>query len=238
VQDCWANELGHCSNKMSKEHTVTAGLFTSDRVVVKGFPWCREFKEIGLPNLVGKVLCKKHNSDLSVVDAVSIETAKIFRQFVDLQFARAEMAPRRWTYQRFPINGSLLERWCLKTLINIAFGKPNRIGNDSQQDGRPSKRLVKIAYGIEVFRPRAGLYALGHEGLTLKFTEGIQIISLLNQDAVCVGAVSSFMAFHSFFIWTRWDYNLTCTFPDWLTSLNSLKSHITPSIMSNTSKLL
>jgi hypothetical protein len=58
MDKCWAACLGDCSDKMSREHVITEGVFLSDDIKVKGLPWCRDdFTVIGLTNLVRKNLC-------------------------------------------------------------------------------------------------------------------------------------------------------------------------------------
>jgi len=40
MSDCWAEPLGDCAGKMSREHIVTRGIFENDGTFVQGFPWC------------------------------------------------------------------------------------------------------------------------------------------------------------------------------------------------------
>src|SRR4051794_31716079 len=79
--DCWAACLGNCADKPSREHIVSRGLFIGDTVRVEGFHWCKTGpREVGLASLTAKILCKKHNSDLSEVDTGGAEAFNIFRQ--------------------------------------------------------------------------------------------------------------------------------------------------------------
>lgn len=125
---CWARSLGNCSDKMSKEHTVTAGLFP-DSVIVQGFSWCKvEPKKIGLAGLTKKILCTTDNSNLSPVDNAAIDAFKVFQESVRLTSVREKMNERRWKVSRMLIDGLALERWFLKTLINAAFDGEQKIG--------------------------------------------------------------------------------------------------------------
>jgi hypothetical protein len=48
---------------MSKEHTVTAGLFFTDIVNVQGLAWSKdEPKQVGLANLTRKILGAENSS--------------------------------------------------------------------------------------------------------------------------------------------------------------------------------
>ena len=71
---------------------------------------------------------------------------------------RTRQRPRIWKVRRYVIDGPQLERWFLKTLINISCDGPYPIGRNSHQAGRPTDELVRIAYGQSAFSERAGLY--------------------------------------------------------------------------------
>src|SRR5713101_8269307 len=117
---------------MSGEHTVSKGLFTNDMVVVQGLGWCKdEPKTIGLSNLTRKILCTHYNSKLSTVDDAAIVAFDAFRESVRLTDIREKMKERRWTVVHLPLDGDLLERWFLKTLINLTVGGKEKIGPKS-----------------------------------------------------------------------------------------------------------
>ena len=62
---CWARGLGGCSDKISREHYVSAALFDDAKITVHGFAWCKEAPvTIGIGSATAKILCSKHNSDL------------------------------------------------------------------------------------------------------------------------------------------------------------------------------
>jgi hypothetical protein len=107
---------------LSGQHTVTKGLFTEDSVVVQGLDWCKEPKTIGLSSLTRKILCTHHNSKLSLVDDAAIAAFNAFRKSVQLTDIREKIKERRWAVLHLPVDGAKLERWFLKTLINITIG--------------------------------------------------------------------------------------------------------------------
>src|SRR5262249_11293023 len=115
---CWAHVLGDCDDKTSREHIISAGIFSDGLVKVKGLPWCKDgFVEIGLPNLTRKVLCVRHNNGTSDVDDGGIHAMQQFREGLVLEKTRQSMKPRIWNIIEMTVDGKLLERWFTKTLI-------------------------------------------------------------------------------------------------------------------------
>ncbi len=164
---CWAACLGDCSQKLSREHLVSGALFITDTVRVQGFSWCKDSaKEIGLAALTAKVLCKHHNEALSCVDRAGAEAFSVLREIGRLSNVRGRMKPRRWRVARRRIDGLGLERWFLKTLINLCCHQIYPIGRNSNVPGRPTDRLVQTAYGLGRFGDRAGLYSIVRVGMT------------------------------------------------------------------------
>jgi hypothetical protein len=187
---CWAEKLGGCADKASREHIISAGVFPEGTIYVKGFPWCRdELKEIGVSSFTKKVLCERHNNALARVDEAGIGAMKVFRQEIQIGNIREQLKPIRWTVKKFHIDGRGLERWFLKTLINVATNGIHKIGRDSAEIGKPSERLVRIAFGIETFKPNAGMYGLGHVGQSLKLRDGVLLNPLMDAAKDIVGVL-------------------------------------------------
>jgi hypothetical protein len=181
---CWAEALGNC-DAISREHIVTKGMYPDQTIFVSGLPWClNEPKEISMVNFTKKILCRTHNSMLSDVDDAGIDAINKFREEVILNKARSAMAPRRWTVVRIQFDGRGLERWFLKTFININAEGEWKIGRDATEIGRPSEHLVRIAFGMEQFKPRAGLYGLAQVGENWKLNDGVQSMMLANKEIV------------------------------------------------------
>jgi hypothetical protein len=205
MNDCWAACLGDCSDKISREHIITAGLFPDDKIVVQGLPWCRsERKEIGLAALTKKNLCTKHNSRLSVVDDAGISSMNVLREATELTNLRIKHKITRPRIVRFQIDGRALERWFLKTFINIAFREAYPIGHDSAQPWIPSCDLVEIAFGRKQFEPDAGLYFLAEQGERIESREGLRAVTFTNETDALVGAMFYFWGFR-FFIYLDQD---------------------------------
>jgi hypothetical protein len=190
VECCWAESLGDCSEKLTREHVVSEGMFLDQIIRVKGLSWClEEFKEININNFVKKVLCKHHNSSLTDVDQAGSTAMKVFRDEIRLKDARNAMKPHRWLIETFQIDGRGLERWCLKTLINVGAEGEYRIGRDSEAVGKPSTRLVRIVFGQESFNPRAGLYGVAQAGQSLNIVDGFRLIPYIDRGGTLLGGL-------------------------------------------------
>ncbi|MFZ3211983.1 MAG: hypothetical protein WA188_10740 [Terriglobales bacterium] len=162
---CWAAPLGDCAQKITREHIVSQCLFEDDQIMVQGLKWClNEPKSIGSSSLVAKILCKNHNSGLSDLDAAALQAFNVFRESIRLNQVREKLKrpPTHWNIKRMEIDGPLLERWFLKTLINLTFGGEWPIGSNVK--GTPSRELVEVAFGRRQFEHGAGLYLAGRAG--------------------------------------------------------------------------
>jgi hypothetical protein len=201
MRRCWANSLGDCAGPISGEHLITAGLFGDAKLLfIQGMDWCKsELKEVAKKSLVKNVLCASHNSRLSVLDEEAIRVSKVFQEGVRLQEVRDHLTVRRWSVARFEVDGPLFERWFLKTLITLACDGDKKIGPDSLEIGRPSPQLVRVVYGLEQFRGRAGLYLLSNPGLTCKFEDRFEYLPMEHRDCL-PGALLVFRG-HPFFIY-------------------------------------
>ena len=196
MNDCWAACLGDCSDKMSREHIVTQAMYPADNeVTVSGLPWCLEPKTVGMASLTVKSLCVAHNSALSEVDQEAVQFAQSMRESFRLLQVRVTSKNHRWRIKRFPINGYKLERWLLKTLINVAYGRGSPIGTDSKEAGLPSKRLVEIAFGKKRFEPNAGMYGIFDAPESRPHEDGIAIHGINSTANLVLGAVFSFLGF-------------------------------------------
>jgi len=189
MERCWASCLGGCDGKISREHLVSQSLFISNTVNVRGFSWCEnETREIGISSLTAKILCEKHNSALSPVDTGGADAFDIFRERQRISNVRQNLKPRLGNVVRYQIDGPLLERWFLKTLINISFDRDLPIGRESREVGKPTCDLVEIAYGHRPFPGRAGLYFVVHAGQVIDSDDRVQFAPLIkNQEYIEAG---------------------------------------------------
>jgi len=178
VERCWASVLGDCKGPLSDEHIITGGLFEDPMLKVSGFDWCNgAVREIPRDRLVRRILCKGHNGRLGEIDRTAIRAARVFDEWLRTENARREVSttPRRWSIARFEIDGRQLERWLLKTMINATYDKNSMIGPTAVEVGKPTEELVRIAYGLDSFADRRGLYILAAQGYTANNTDRISL---------------------------------------------------------------
>jgi hypothetical protein len=194
--ECWASAIGSCSSKASKEHIISGGLFIDTIVRVEGFSWCKDNpKEIGLDSLTAKILCKTHNETLSPVDDAGIGAFKAFRELRRIANVRKGLRPRSWPVIHHSINGIMLERWFLKTLINISLvDRKYPIGGISSKNA-PTEDLVKIAFGLAPFLGRSGLYSVIYDGQRIDSSDVISFSPLIKDKSYIAGGKFSFRGF-------------------------------------------
>jgi hypothetical protein len=182
MTDCWARTLGDCSEQSSKEHLVSAALWDGSSVDVIGFNWCRDApKTVGINSIVSKILCKKHNNELSPLDAAAKQTFQALRESVALSVSRSAERERKWKVRRFEVEAPwLLERWFLKTAINLCAAKGGELRwrETSSIVSEPPAALVRMAFGREqICRPR-GLYVAANVGETIEFRDIVSFAPL------------------------------------------------------------
>lgn len=198
---CWAAGLGECGS-ISREHYVSAGLWTGPTVDVLGFPWCKDKAiPVGLESLVAKVLCIPHNSALSDVDQAGIRAFNAIRQTVLLGNERERDSGKRWPRRRFEADGPMLERWFTKTAANLCSMRESTLR--WTLTGEPLTQipsiLVDVAFGRSAFVPPMGLYSAANLGEQLDFREGVTFAPLLI-DSGAVGFTFTFMGMR-FLLW-------------------------------------
>lgn len=190
---CWAKCLGDCEGKLSNEHLVSEAFYTSNEVTVEGFPWCKnEARKVGLANVTAKILCQKHNNGLSELDSACGHAADVLREQTRLMNIRSTRPNVRWTVKRYEIDGLKLQRWFLKTLINITYGNELKIGSSSKEAGIPSEDLVKICFGQESFTGRAGLYAVVRVGENINSIDKVTVAPLIKDGERIVAGLFTF----------------------------------------------
>lgn len=192
---CWAQEIGGCGGGISREHVVSNAILAhfSDLTVV-GYPWCRtEPKHIGPASLVAKNLCVNHNTLLSPTDAAAATLFRLLREQMDVA-APSYAAP-------VVVNGFYLERWFLKTGINISLQDASVSRFPYPAGGAPVPlALVRHAFGLDSFRPPLGLYWRGYAGQKQLSEDRIDLIPQIVCDDTAGGFLWSFRG-HTFALW-------------------------------------
>lgn len=140
---CWAQALGNCSGGPSREHIISKSQFDDDQITVEGLPWCKEPKTVGLASLVAKNLCVHHNTALSPADA----EAKRLKDGLSAIYHKPVLPVR------LRLDARLIERWLLKTTINLALQEPGS-GIDL------SDEIVRRAFGLSSTPRSQGFFAI------------------------------------------------------------------------------
>jgi hypothetical protein len=195
MKKCWANSLGNCSKKISSEHLISKGIFNGREFSVRGFPWCKdEFVTVGINSITRKCLCEKHNNDLSVVDDEGIKFFNTLDEIASLTI------PDNKSTKRININidGYLIERWFLKTLINLSYKSYLQIGKLGELPGWPHIDLVHVVYGITNFTDYLGLYTLVLDGDKSPSYGNIEVSPFVNKEGFIGGGIFYFRGINFF----------------------------------------
>ena len=139
--NCYMAATCDCGGGLSREHYISRGLIDGPELRVRGMPWQNEEVARYSPdNLVARILCRRHNSALSPLDAHAI------RFFLAIEAAightQRRSLSRRPRY--FLASGRALELWAMKTLASlyaskIEFRTPEHRFRDYQP---PMERIV------------------------------------------------------------------------------------------------
>jgi hypothetical protein len=196
---CWANALGDCAGGMTLEHLIARSQFGDVQVTVQGYPWCKdEPRTVGIGGVAARILCRHHNNTSSPLDDTALKTLEAFRTIAErADRLKASGRPERRLIVRIP--GDRLERWVLKTTINLALqGRPAPTGGIFDGDGRPGRRFVEIVYGRGLFEAREGLSWVAEVGDKIQNADQgtISFSTLLRKDDGAL--VASMMMFHGY----------------------------------------
>ena len=208
MDKCWARCLAGCDGKISGEHIISASLWEGDHIFVQGLQWCRSsHKEIPVRRFASNILCERHNSELSNigVDGGGAAAFDVFRQAGKVQAQRSENIKAGFQTGRFDvceydINGPLLERWLLKTLINMELSGDQglTLGPYLAQTERPNCELVEIVYGRRPFPGRSGLYFVADSAQSIQFQERLRYVAYLKTVEEKSYVAAAGFSFHGF----------------------------------------
>lgn len=141
---CWAHTLGDCDSN-SGEHIFSNSIFKAGcacPLIVQGVPRIRG-GEATRGAEKSNILCRLHNSLLSPLDSAVGKVARFQAAANDEGFAES-----------LYVEGELLERWLLKTAVNVAAS--GWMG----MKWRPSEQIVRAIFGLEAVPNRMGLYSV------------------------------------------------------------------------------
>lgn len=166
MNKCWAYSLGDCAGGISKEHYISKNLFPSGRVTISGFDWLKgKEKVLPIQNLVANILCRKHNTALSELDAEVNNFMGILNKIKTQEHFLKSVKVLSVQPDSYLVNGSLLERWLAKCIVGafcaVAKKEMNVFwqlnGNNSYN---PPTEIVRAIYGLDNFPEPMGLYSM------------------------------------------------------------------------------
>jgi hypothetical protein len=100
-----------------------------------------------------------------------------------------------WKVLRYTIDGLELERWFLKTLINLSYNRSYPIGSASKAAGKPADDLVEIALGQRAFIRRAGLYSVMQTGVEFYSDDSVYFVPVIKDQVRIGGGLFEFRGF-------------------------------------------
>jgi hypothetical protein len=160
--DCFARALGDCQGPMSGEHYISEAILKFVGGPSTGNPGVYGHNLAGLPRgqrrwrdigqLKRKILCKKHNSDLSDYDRAGLAMCKAGKSMYQADNTGDQTA------EIFTIDGDDLERWMLKTLIGGYYSGKVWEELADMEGVDPPLEWLDILYGRKDFPFGHGLY--------------------------------------------------------------------------------
>lgn len=189
---CWANSLGDCSTAQSKEHLISECLFPSGHVIISGLPWCKESpRRLPSRTLSSNILCTRHNNLLSEIDAEGGRAMQIFRDIKHPNHSCNDHPTDKNCCIEYHIDGRKLERWFLKSTINLANilpGTPGWFETNTLAANPPHGFLEAIFGRTKLSRP-FGLF-IGSVGIggTISLSDDVTWRPLFVKKSMLVGA--------------------------------------------------
>ncbi|SRR5258708_18546477 len=193
MKECFAKSLGNCDPKMSKEHYLSDGILkligNSSLIGVAGFTWCEPGKliNVGKNSLQSKILCRKHNSELSNLDSIAITFFEFFSNLVDFEQGQKSLEKIN---KFIAIKGDLFERWLLKFVMGNVVSGNTKIGKfDINSDF--ANEYVGVLFGLKPWPKEQGLYLNFHQKKNIS-TKHIQadFMGNLNNNKITVILIS------------------------------------------------
>ena len=192
---CWASSIDGCKGGQSGEHLVTQGLFEGKTAIAGGFRWLRTpLQEVPLTALKANILCRDHNSRLSMLDSAAIAVFRTVREIEAIQARRMTLRPRRiYDVLSYRLPGPAFERWCMKTVINIIVAlEKTAVWPDGAAASAPPAPIVAAVFGRGRLPAPVGLYFALHPESPVPPGPGVSVAPLFTGVNTVLGATLSF----------------------------------------------
>ncbi len=166
LKDCYLNPTLNCSTDISAEHYHSKTILEAlgKTVAIDGAPWLPkgESREIGINNVKSKILCSRHNSNLSDLDS---EAGRFFRKLKEVQEGFLEKSisiKRKITF----FSGEALELWMLKTACGMFYSENASQGSTKLfEEYTIDKQIIIKAFFEGIWQSNdCGLYVMASVG--------------------------------------------------------------------------
>jgi hypothetical protein len=156
-------------------------------------PWCKgAARTVGIDSLTARILCQTHNNGLSPLDEEAGMLFGAIREWCGRENIRANTSPlARIARPPTVVNAKLLERWFLKTLLNLSVGGDYFIGIRGEEKGIVPFDLIQVCFGHAQFEGAGGMYGAAHAGMVIASNDTVMFAPLLRQDRI-LGALFEF----------------------------------------------
>lgn len=218
---CYLSPVGSCGTQMTKEHFISRNILerlTTSTLRFENaghFFGGQETVEIGIDSFSAKVLCDKHNSALSDLDAAAgtafstIEAlAKNCTEFANLERGRL---------LRFHLCSGLdIERWLIKVYCGLVAAKKIRTlsGRIIEQDTLQPD-LLNALVGTDSLCNPLGLY-MHSFAWQVRNTEGVSFATIkLTDGSDEVGGLMLALGLMNFVLVTSLKFDQTFCDPNW-----------------------
>ena len=148
---CYAAPLDNCDGgALTREHFFSESLLEmfGDTFVIEGASWATSPIRVSPKSLASRILCRKHNNDLSELDAIA---ANFFRVVRDAR-SGSNVGSHEFA-------GELLERWAIKALVG-AIASGTVFGAQGRSLTVPL-RYLRVMYGLEQVAEGCGMFYVG-----------------------------------------------------------------------------
>lgn len=185
VAECWAAFRDNC-DEISREHYISKGLLP-EIVTVDGPTWAKGgTRKIPRGSLTTKCLCKKHNSDLSVLDFEAIKLHAAMALIKD-EWNSAKSNKVGW----FEVDGEKLLQWCCKTIAGVLAMENQEVPEYISESAFSRSKAAKLGFSPIASENTSLRHLDGHIGFC-------QYISEPDPDAVFYSIVLANIAFFIF----------------------------------------
>lgn len=121
--NCYLSFTNNCSPDLSGEHYMSKSVLKiiGNKIAIGGAPWLPRgtTKEIGINSLTSNILCVRHNSALSKLDA---EAGNFFKTVLKNMSNLSTKSISRKNFFAL-ISGEAIEMWMLKVAIGLFYSK-------------------------------------------------------------------------------------------------------------------